>query len=626
MTADLFQALRTAHSGLLANQQALDAVARNVSNASTPGYSRRIVNLEQRTLAGFGAGVQFGSLTRNLDQGLLASARLESGRQQASAAVSDILARVQDVFGQPESDTSLAHRLTAFQGAAESLAVAPQEALNQRQFVQAGQDAAASLREASATVQSLRREADGQIGERVDEINGLLQSIVDLNNAIVRNGAVGQDVVDLEDSRDLKLDRLSELIDIRVVERGSGGEVVVFTAAGRTLIDGPAARLTHTAAATIDASMDQASSSIDGIWIGERAPGNDLTGEIRSGELAGLIQVRDQTLPDLQASLDELAVRLRDTVNAVHNRSSAFPGLSSMSGSRSFADPAAQTITFDGSDDTALVLFDADGNEVAQTTVRTLLGGSATTSIAELVTALNGALGGRLSASLTDGRLALAVSTPGLTLALRDQASGARGAVAQDAGIAFDGDGDGAAEQSASGFSSFFGLNDFFVDRIGAAAGSRVGVSSSIAVRADIAASPERIASAAVRWDARGAPAGGYTVTSGDDTGIQQLTGALSSATSISAAGRLPATTASLAEYAASLIGDASTQADAASAEATARGEMADALKSKSDAVRGVNLDEELSSLMLYEQAYTASARVVKAVQDMFTALEQALA
>ena len=625
MTADLFQALRTAHSGLLANQQALDAVARNVSNASTPGYSRRIVNLEQRTLAGFGAGVQFGSLTRNLDHGLLASARLESGRQQASAAVSDILARVQDVFGQPESDTSLAHRLTAFQGAAESLAVAPQEALNQRQFVQAGQDAAASLREASAIVQSLRHEADGRIGERVDEINGLLQSIVDLNNAIVRNGSVGQDVVDLEDSRDLKLDRLAQLIDIRVVERGSGGEVVVFTAAGRTLIDGPAAQLSHTAAATLDASMDRAAGALDGIWIGERTSGNDLTGEIRSGELAGLIQVRDQTLPGLQASLDELALRLRDTVNSVHNRSSAFPGLSSMNGGRSFADPAAQTITFDGSADTALVLFDADGNEVAQTTVRTLLGGSATTSIAGLATALNGALGGRLSASLTDGRLALAVSTPGLTLALRDQASGARGAAAQDAGIAFDADGDGAAEQSASGFSAFFGLNDFFVDRIGAA-GSRAGVSASIAVRADIASSPERIASAAVRWDASRAPAGGYALASGDDTGIQQLTAALSSASPIGAAGRLPATTASLAGYAATLIGDAATQADAASAEATARGEMADALKSKSDAVRGVNLDEELSSLMLYEQAYTASARVVKAVQDMFTALEQALA
>ena len=300
MASDLFQALRTAHSGLIANQQALDVVARNVSNANTPGYSRRIVNLEQRTLAGFGAGVQFGTLTRNLDHGLLASLRLESGRQQASAAANDILTRVQDLFGQPENNTSLAHQLAGFQGAVESLALAPQDTLNQREVVQTAQDLAASLRDASAAVQNLRREADTRIGDGVQEINSLLQSVAELNDKIVRNRAVGQDVVDLEDNRDQKLDRLAQLIDIRVVERGSGGDVVVFTAAGRTLIDGPAARLSHTAAATMDASIDRASGFIDGMWIGDRSPGNELTSEIRSGELAGLIEARDTTLSGLQ--------------------------------------------------------------------------------------------------------------------------------------------------------------------------------------------------------------------------------------------------------------------------------------------------------------------------------------
>ena len=107
---------------------------------------------------------------------------------------------------------------------------------------------------------------------------------------------------------------------------------------------------------------------------------------------------------------------------------------------------------------------------------------------------------------------------------------------------------------------------------------------------------------------------------------FRQLASALSSTTTVAAAGRLPATTTTLADYAATLIGDASVQAANAQEEALSRGEMVDALKGKSDSVRGVNIDEELSDLMLYEQAYTAAARVVKAVQDMFTALEQALA
>src|SRR5512132_1468731 len=126
MSGDLTQALRTAHSGLLTSQQALDAVARNVANVNTPGYSRKIVNLEQRTLAGTGAGVDFGELTRRVDQGLLDSLRQETGGLHASNIRKDMLDRIQALFGTPESDSSLSHALTDFQTAVESLAAAPQ--------------------------------------------------------------------------------------------------------------------------------------------------------------------------------------------------------------------------------------------------------------------------------------------------------------------------------------------------------------------------------------------------------------------------------------------------------------------------------------------------------------------
>lgn len=635
MSSDLTQALRSAHSGLIANQQALDVVARNVSNANTPGYSRKIVNFEQRTLAGFGAGVQSGAITRHVDQGLLANLRLESGRQQASQASSSILARVQDLFGKPESDSSLAHRLTRLQAAMESLAIAPQDTAGQRAVVAAGQDIALSLRQTSANLQSLRREADKLIADRVQEINGLLASVSELSDTIVRTRAVGQGVADLEDTRELKLDRLAQLMDIRVIDRGSGGDVVVFTASGRTLVDGTAVRLNHVSASNVDASADHASGFIDGIYIGERIAANDITKELRSGEIAGLIETRDRTLPDMQSAADELAVRLRDEVNAIHNQGLGFPGLSTMTGSRHFTDPATQAITFGGTTDTALVLFDAAGNEIAQTTVRTLLDdpaatgnplstGDATATIAELRTALNGAMSGALSAQLVDGKLALSVATPGVTLALRDQTTSVRGATVQQATIGFDSDGVGGADQSHAGFSAFFGLNDFFIDQRGPQA-ARVGVSASIDVRADIVASPSRVGRGAVQWDAARLPAGRYVVAAGDDSKVQQLSATLSSAASIAAAGRLPTTTATLTEYAVMLIGDASVLASAADEETSFRWDLVEALKQKSDSVSGVNLDEELSDLMLYEQGYAAAARVVKVIQELFEALDRAL-
>ena len=168
-----------------------------------------------------------------------------------------MLGRIQDLFGTPESDTSLTHSLTDFQMAVESLAAAPQSELQQRDVVRAGAETADLFRRYSAGIQNLRAEADQRIGKAVDEINRLLTKIADLNDKVLRNGAMGQSVADLEDTRDQAIDRLSQLIDIRAVQRGKG-DVVVFTTGGRTLVDGTAATLTHNPAATASASMSYA--------------------------------------------------------------------------------------------------------------------------------------------------------------------------------------------------------------------------------------------------------------------------------------------------------------------------------------------------------------------------------
>jgi flagellar hook-associated protein 1 len=80
-----------------------------------------------------------------------------------------------------------------------------------------------------------------------------------------------------------------------------------------------------------------------------------------------------------------------------------------------------------------------------------------------------------------------------------------------------------------------------------------------------------------------------------------------------------------LADYAASLIADASTLASETRATSEFQQDFVDTLRNKSDSLSGVNLDEELSDLMLYEQSYSAAARVVKVVQEMFDVLNRAM-
>jgi len=128
-------ALRTAQSGLLVNQQALDAISNNIANVNTPGYSRKIVNIETRVVGGAGAGVQISEITRNVDEGLIKSLRLELSSYHKLDIQRDYFARVQELFGEPADNTSISHVLNEFASAAESLAVSPDKTINQSELV-----------------------------------------------------------------------------------------------------------------------------------------------------------------------------------------------------------------------------------------------------------------------------------------------------------------------------------------------------------------------------------------------------------------------------------------------------------------------------------------------------------
>jgi flagellar hook-associated protein 1 len=622
MAGDLFVALRSAQSGLIAHQGALDSVAQNVANVNTPGYTRKAASLESRTLVGSGAGVDMAGLARTVDEGLLKALRIEQGTLGMMEAQEPYHARIQDTFGSPEANTSIAHRLGSFQEALESLALDPHSPINQMEVAARSEDVAGAFRQSSASIQEMRREADGRIADAVDQINGLTSDIADLNAKIVRNQHSGHEVGDLQDARDTALDQLSGLIDIRTYSRDDG-EVIVFTTSGLTLVDKTATTLSHTPVSSMAADTLYADGDLAGIYAGEPIPGNDITTKIQSGALAGLIELRDRTLPDLQAGLDRLAASMRDTVNQAHNRSVGYPGLSEATGSRRFDDPSLTEITFAGTADTRLVLFDETGQPVDTTTVRAEIGG-ATASVADVASALDGWLsaGGYGSAATTDGRLSITLNE-GFHFALRDEvAVDTPGSAAADAAIQVDEDGNGSIEQTVAGFSSFFGLNDLFVDETD---GGTAGAAGSIALRADIAQAPDRIARGAVQWNADAGLSGAYQLGVGDATGIRGLADAFAAGTTFAAAGRLPAVTTTFTDYGATVVARSASDAEAIRGREQTQGLLVESLRHKADSISGVNLDEELADLIRFEQAYSAAAQVIGTIRSMFQTLENVL-
>jgi flagellar hook-associated protein 1 FlgK len=340
-----------------------------------------------------------------------------------------------------------------------------------------------------------------------------------------------------------------------------------------------------------------------------------------------LIDLRDKILPDLQSGLDELTSKLQGSVNRIHNRGIAFPGLGAFSGTTAFATPAVSEISL-AAGDVALLQFDANGEEVAGTTLNTLmtavpLAANGPWTIDEVVSAIDGWLGANGVAALdADGKLQITMTAGGgRTLAFRDQASATRGSAFQDARIQFDTDADGTPEQTVDGFSFFFGLNDFFVDQ----ATGTAGVAETVAVRADLVAAPNLVSRGRVQWDPTRNVTGRYHVSTGEGSIATDMAQALAADDTFDAAGGLAQIRTTYADYGSLIVGLSADLAQANESQAGFQGELVTALRHKSDTVRGVNIDEELSDLILYEQAYSAAARVITSIQQMFEALERSM-
>ena len=717
----LTQALRTARSGLLVNQQTLDVVANNIANVNSEGYSRKIVSTETRVLNGVASGVQISEITRRVDEGLLKNIRIELAELNKFTVQDDFFARTQDLFGKPGENSSLSHLFENFTSALELLAVSPDKSLGQAEVVRRAQDVTFALQNMSETIQELRQQADVDIADTVTEMNKIVASIDQLNEDIITNGSVGRDVTDLKDQRDQQIDKLSELVDIRFFFR-SDGDVVVFTSGGRTLVDTLPPKITHSAASSVSASTTKNEGDFTGIFVGTIVARNDITSELRGGQLKGLVDLRDDILANMQSQLDEFAAEMRDVFNQIHNRGVSFPGAQSYAGTRTFVRSAEQTITFNGTDDTTVVLFDASGNQTAQTTIRTLNSDVATITIANLATQLqtflraNGAATATVAISTTN-KLDINLNTPAINLSFRDETATTNGSTLEDAVIAFDANGDGTTDETVNGFSNFFGFNDFFVDNLAEniyesnvlvstftvsasaltfrdssgtlgspltvvagtsledlatlitnsvtdvtativtdgsgvrlrishdngssmtvtqAAGNTfltdinlhladVRVAGTLNVRADIASTPAKLSTGAVLWDADRGAAGEYFMSIGENSVIDALAEAFSASNQFDTAGGLATAKTTFAEFAGKIVSENARLAATNESSIDRQRSLTESLQFKSDSVRGVNLDEELSNLIIFEQGFAAAARVIAVIQRMFETLERVI-
>lgn len=142
---------------------------------------------------------------------------------------------------------------------------------------------------------------------------------------------------------------------------------------------------------------------------------------------------------------------------------------------------------------------------------------------------------------------------------------------------------------------------------------------SGLTVRPGIASNPAALSLA--RMDLSPTSAlGDVVLASADNKGVLALQSAGANM-AFQVAGFAGARVASLSEYAASLVANIGQRAAAASNTSADNASLKSEVEERAISYEGVNLDEELAAMMMFQQAYNAGARLITTAQKLYDEL-----
>jgi|SoiMethySBSTD1v2_1073268.scaffolds.fasta_scaffold61270_2 flagellar hook-associated protein 1 FlgK len=317
----LGQALTSAVSGLRVTQSSLSIVSGNISNAETPGYVRKSVTQVAAASANITIGVRLSAVNRELDTYLQAQLRTESSGGTYAGTLADYYARLQAVFGQPGASNALATKLNDLTGAAQTLSTSPDSSSARFGVLTAGQSLAQHLNGMTADIQGLRSQAELELEATVAQANEAMQQIASINHQLGQSNLQDATAAVLRDQRDAAVDRLSQLMNIKVVGTDNN-KISIFSGAGTQLVGDQAVTLKFDAKGSLGAtSLWNADPTKRGVGTITIDNGNDggfdlvANGVIKSGTIAGLLQMRDQVLVAAQAQVDQVAAQMSSALS-----------------------------------------------------------------------------------------------------------------------------------------------------------------------------------------------------------------------------------------------------------------------------------------------------------------------
>jgi len=349
-------------SALDAAYTALRTTGNNIANVNTPGYSREVTSFvpQIQTSNGsnyIGTGVAVADVSRVYSDFLSAQTNLAQAQASGADTMAQLTSQINSLFS--NSSTGLGSAIDSFFTQVQTLATQPGSAATRQTVLSSAQQMASQFNDVQGQLQLMGQGADAQIGQQISTVNTTVAQIANLNSQISLASASGATPNSLLDQRNQDILTLNRSIGVSTTTQ-SDGSLNVFLANGQPLVVGTK---------TFALSMGQDPQNPGGIIVGTTAGGSIAAldpANTGGGAIGSLLQFRSQTLPSMENQIGRLAVTLSSQFNAIQAQGQDGNGATGAAVSKFFSAPSINVVAASANSDAATVTASATYTDVTK--------------------------------------------------------------------------------------------------------------------------------------------------------------------------------------------------------------------------------------------------------------------
>ncbi|MFM4819669.1 flagellar basal body rod C-terminal domain-containing protein [Aeromonas hydrophila] len=288
-------------SGVMAQQRLLQTTSNNIVNVNSQGYVR------ERTLVytnanGLGTGDML--TERVINAYAQGEVRRDTSAFYASSTRYEQLANTDSLLG--DTGNSVGAAITSYFKAFHTANEAPADISGRKTTLSELSGMVNRFHTLSAQLDKQTDTINTTIGDEAKRVNGLINSINDLNQAIIRTQGSPEENLMLFDQRDEAIRQLSEKMEIRTVPQANGSMLVNMSTGHSLVLNGGVAQFS-----VVPGSPDARESELQLNMGTSKTIMNDKD---IGGGIGGLFSARNDLDPT-KRELGQLSVAMADAMN-----------------------------------------------------------------------------------------------------------------------------------------------------------------------------------------------------------------------------------------------------------------------------------------------------------------------